>query len=100
MPPIAYVQAILQRRSFTELIGATEDLWFEVKENHEFNLQGNQNHRIELSKDVSALANSEGDVLLPIHDELPNVGSCDGREFPIAEARRQVQPEPALEFIE
>ena len=60
MPPIADVQAILQRRRFTELIGAPEDLWFEVKENHEFNLQGNQNHRIELSKDVSALANSEG----------------------------------------
>lgn len=55
---------MLAHRRFSALIGRNEDLWFEAKQNHEFDFAGNVRHRFELSKDVSALANSQGGFLL------------------------------------
>ena len=60
MPTLDSIAAILAHRRFTEFLGCKEDLWFEAKQNHEFALETSPRHRVELSKDVSALANAEG----------------------------------------
>jgi hypothetical protein len=69
-----FVEGVLTGRNFTAFIGRAEDLWFEAKERHELSLQQGA-QRIELSKDVSALANSDGGFLIfglktaPVADE-------------------------------
>ena len=64
MPTREFITAVLAHRRFSELLGCTEDLWLEAKQNHEFDLGGNARHRFELTKDVSAMANAEGGFLL------------------------------------
>ena len=59
-----FVTEVLEHRRFSILVGRKEDLWFEAKERHEFNLAGNANHRFEVAKDVSAMANADGGFLL------------------------------------
>ena len=64
MPTRDFISEVLTHGQLSVLIKRDEDLWFEAKENHEFDLGGNPRHRIQLSKDVSALANAEGGFLL------------------------------------
>src|SRR5262245_55188883 len=59
-----FISDVLQQRHFSAFIGLKEDLWFEAKERHDFDLAGNANHRFELAKDVSAIANADGGFLL------------------------------------
>jgi len=65
MTTLENIEQILAHGRFSELIGVKEDLWFEAKQIHEFNdLANNPRQRFELSKDVSAMANSEGGFIL------------------------------------
>jgi hypothetical protein len=64
MPTSELVEAVLAHRRLGEFIGMKEDMWFEVKQNHAYDLDNNVHHRIELSKDVSGLANAEGGFLI------------------------------------
>lgn len=64
MPTREFIAGVLANGRFSDLIDRREDEWFEAKENHEFELGANARHRVELSKDVSALANHEGGFVL------------------------------------
>jgi hypothetical protein len=91
------IENVLAHRRFTEFIGMKEDLWFEAKPNHGFDLATNPNDRIELSKDVSALANAEGGFLIVglhtepvLEEQTDRVDALDlllERDFPLGQFR-------------
>ena len=63
MPAIEAIRNILITAKFDEFLGMKEDLWFDAKARPGYDL-ATPNGRIELAKDISALANSEGGYLI------------------------------------
>lgn len=63
MPAIEAIRNILITAKFDEFLGMKEDLWFDAKGRPGYDL-ATPNGRIELAKDISALANSEGGHLI------------------------------------
>jgi hypothetical protein len=63
MPAIEAIRNILITAKFDQFLGMKEDLWFDAKLRPGYDL-ATPNGRIELAKDISALANSEGGHLI------------------------------------
>lgn len=57
------LKEIQQTRDLEKFIGWKEDQFFEAKESRGYNLD-EQKDRVELTKDVSAFANSQGGILV------------------------------------
>ncbi len=62
-PTLNLLNDIIQHKNLSRLIGLKENCYFEIKNKHPYDLNS-PNDRYELSKDVSAFANTEGGYIV------------------------------------